>query len=247
MLLCKSKGRRLKRLLVFGLCAALAGCAGGRPPIGGSRNISAVPATELPAPDRSDLLSDNRPYLIGPFDKLLISVFGVEDLSGQEVQIDSGGQMSFPLIGVVEAAGHTPAEVAATIAARLRGKYIRDPQVTVNLRETVSQVITVDGQVREPGLYPVVGRMTLMRAVATAKGLGEYAKLDDVVVFRTVRGQKYAALYNLKAIRRGAYDDPEVFANDVVVVGDSPGRRLFRDLVSVAPLLTAPLIIALQN
>lgn len=232
---------------MLGLCAAIAGCANGKSQIGGSSALTAVSGTELPAPDRGDLVGANRPYLIGPFDKLMISVFGVEELNAQEVQIDSGGRMSFPLIGVVDAAGHTPVEVAAIIAERLRGKYIRDPQVTVNLRETVSQVITVDGQVREPGLYPVIGRMTLMRAVATAKGLGEFAKLDDVVVFRTVRGQKYAALYNLKAIRRGAYEDPEVFANDVVVVGDSPGRRLFRDLVSVAPLLTAPLIIALQN
>ena len=75
--------------------------------------------------------------------------------------------------------------------------------MTVNLKETVSQVITVDGQVTEPGLYPVVGRMTLMRAVATAKGLSEFAKLNDVVVFRTVKGQKLAALYDLHAIRRG--------------------------------------------
>ncbi|MBC7042118.1 polysaccharide export protein, partial [Salmonella enterica subsp. enterica serovar Enteritidis] len=81
-------------------------------------------------------------------------------------------------------------------------------------------------------LYPVNGRMTLMRAVATAKGTTEFAKLDDVVIFRTVNGQKMAALYNLKAIRQGAYDDPEVFANDVVVVGDSPARRLFKDILT---------------
>ncbi|WP_196782026.1 hypothetical protein, partial [Salmonella enterica] len=74
--------------------------------------------------------------------------------------------------------------------------------------------------------------MTLMRAVATAKGTTEFAKLDDVVIFRTVNGQKMAALYNLKAIRQGAYDDPEVFANDVVVVGDSPARRLFKDILT---------------
>ena len=117
----------------------------------------------------------------------------------------------------------------------------------MNLKETVSQVITVDGQVKEPGLYPVIGRMTLMRAIATAKGADEFAKLNDVVVFRTVSGQKMAALYNLKAIRRGFYDDPEVYANDVVVVGDSQARRLFKDALQIVPLLTTPLILLLRN
>ena len=97
------------------------------------------------------------------------------------------------------------------------------------------------------GLYPVIGKMTLMRAVATAEGTSEFAKLDDIVIFRTVNGQKMAALYNLKAIRRGYYDDPEIFANDVVVVGDSTARRLFKDALQIVPLLTTPLIIGLQN
>jgi polysaccharide biosynthesis/export protein len=89
--------------------------------------------------------------------------------------------------------------------------------------------------------------MTLVRAVATAEGTAEFAKLDDVVIFRTVKGQQLAALYNLKAIRRGSYADPEVFANDVVVVGDSQAKRLFKDALQVLPLLTTPLIILLQN
>jgi polysaccharide biosynthesis/export protein len=163
------------------------------------------------------------------------------------VQTDASGRISFPLAGVVEAAGRTPAEVEEILEQRLRTGFVRDPQVTVNLKETVSQVITVDGQVREPGLYPVIGRMTLVRAVATAKGTDEFAKLDDVVVFRTVNGQQYAALYNLKAIRRGGYPDPEVFANDVVVVGDSPARRFFKNALQIAPLLTTPIILLLQG
>src|SRR5690606_9201124 len=129
-----------------------------------------------------------------------IDVFGVEDLQ-REVQIDASGRLSFPLIGVIEVSGRTPAELAAEIERRLSGRFVRNPQVTVNLTETVSQVVTVEGQVEEPGLYPVIGNMTLVRAVATAGGVAEFASLDDVVVFRTVGGRRYAALYNLKAIR----------------------------------------------
>ena len=75
----------------------------------------------------------------------------------------------------------------------------------------------------------------------------EFAKQDDVVILRTVNGQRMAGLYNIGAIRRGAYDDPAIFANDIVVVGDSPQRRLFRDFVSVAPLLAAPVVAILQQ
>lgn len=235
----------IKRLLLILLALHLTACASG-PRLQGSPSVRIADATSLPPPQQRDLVAQNRPYLIGPFDKLSIDVFGIAELSNREVTADAGGRISFPIAGVIEAAGRTPAEVEQEIEDRLRRGYVRDPQVTVNLRETVSQTVTVDGQVKVPGLYPVVGRMTLMRAVATARGTDEFAKLDDVVIFRTVGGQKMAALYNLKAIRRGAYEDPEVFANDVVVVGDSPGRRLFRDALSVLPILATPIFLLLQ-
>jgi polysaccharide export outer membrane protein len=235
----------ISRVLVLGAAVALAGCSA--QPLGSiPSDVQVVQGAQLPPPERRDLFEQNRPYLIGPFDKLQIDVFGIEALSKQEVQVDAGGKLSFPLAGTVDASGKTPSELEELIAARLRGGYIRNPQVTVNLKETVSQVITVDGQVREPGLYPVIGKMSLMRAVATAKGTTEFAKLTDVVVFRTVNGQKMAALYNLTAIRRGNYADPELYANDVVVVGDSPARRLFRDFIAISPFLSTPIVLLLQ-
>ncbi len=233
-------------LMLLSGCASI-GIGGAAKSLGGADGITVLQGTELPAPDRTDLFSEARPYLIGPFDKLTIDVFGIDELSQKEVQTDASGRISFPLAGIIEAAGRTPNEIEEEIETRLRGRYIRDPQVTVNLKETVSQVITVDGQVREPGLYPVIGKMTLMRAVATAKGTAEFAKLEDVVIFRTVKGQEMAALYNLKAIRRGTYEDPEVFANDVVVVGDSAARRMFKDGIQLLPALVTPLILLLQS
>ena len=119
--------------------------------------------------------------------------------------------------------------------------------MTININSSVSQVVTVDGQVVEPGLYPVTNQMTLLRAVASARGLTEFAKEEDVVILRTVDGQRLAGLYNIGAIRRGLYADPEIYANDLIVVGDSPQRRLFRDFIGVAPLLAAPVIAILQR
>lgn len=238
--------RFFKSLVLVGSCLLVTGCSSGRiMPVAAGGQI--VQNGDLPEPTPADLRGGDRPYFIGPFDKLRIDVFGVEELSKLEVQADASGRLSFPLIGVVEAAGKTPGELAEILNERLRGRFIRNPQVTVNLMETVSQVITVDGEVKEPGLYPVVGRMTLMRAVATAKGLTEFARLRNVAVFRKVNGEQMAAVYDLRAIREGRYPDPEVFASDVVIVGDSQVRRIFKDVLNAAPLLTTPLIILFQR
>jgi polysaccharide export outer membrane protein len=71
--------------------------------------------------------------------------------------------------------------------------------------------------------------------------------MDDVVVFRTVEGKPLAALYNLGAIRRGLYPDPKIFANDVIIVGDSNARRMFQKFLQVVPLLSTPLILGLER
>ena len=74
----------------------------------------------------------------------------------------------------------------------------------------------------------------------------EFARVEEVVILRTVNNRKMAGLYDIGSIRRGVYDDPAIYANDVVIVGDSPQRRLFRDFVSLSPILAAPLIAVLQ-
>ena len=237
-----------RKFLAIAACCVLAtGCASKTPPLQNTASLTVVQQGALPAPTRMDLAGESRPYLVGPFDKLKIDVFGIEEMSEREAQVDASGRISFPLVGSVEVAGLTPFEVEDELERRLAQNYVRNPHVPVNLEETVSQVVTVDGQVMKPGLYPVVGRMTLMQTIATAEGATEFAKLDDVVVFRNAGGKRYAALYNLGAIRRGYYDDPEMYAGDVVVVGESRARRLFRDVLAAAPLLTAPIIAVLQN
>ena len=237
----------LKRVVLATSCLALAACGGKTPPLVSSPALSVVEQDQLPAPLRHDQAGVARPYLVGPYDELTIDVFGIEGMANREVQVDGSGNISFPLVGSLEVGGRTPREIESELTSRLASSYIRDPQVSVNLTKTVSQVITVDGQVVKPGLYPVIGNMTLMQAVARAEGASEFAKLQDVVVFRNSGGQRYAALYNLEAIRRGMYADPAMYAGDVVVVGESRARRMFRDVLAAAPLLTAPVIGILQN
>ncbi len=235
----------LRNLVVAVATLIVAACMS-TPPLQPGQHLTVAQSGDLPPPNSTDLVAESRPYLIGPFDELSVSVFGLPELSRQQVQADASGRISLPLVGSIEAAGKTPQQLAQEIEQGLRARYIRNPQVSVNLVETVSQVVTVEGQVEQPGLYPVVGRMTLLRAIATARGMSERASAREVVVFRTVDRQKMAALYNVDAIRRGTYADPEIYANDVVVVGESNARRLFETILQTAPLLTTPLILLLQ-
>lgn len=234
-----------KFIVVASVVLTMTACSG-NPPIETTANLTVIEGTStLPVPDRSDLVAQDRLALVGPLDTISVAVFGVPELS-RELQVDAGGRIAMPLIGTLDAGGKTAAELGSDIEQQLSGRYVRNPDVTVNIVTSVSQVVTVDGQVVEPGLYPVTNQMTLLRAIASARGLTEFAKEDDVVILRTVQGQKIAGLYNITAIRRGAYADPSIYANDIIVVGDSPQRRFFRDLVGVAPLLASPIIALLQ-
>lgn len=239
----------LVRNSIFVAALALVGCSygpdGGR--VGETGQVQVVATDSLPEPSASDFVGQTRSYDIGPNDVLIVDVFGFESLTDREIAVDNAGRVSIPIAGTIEAAGKTPEELSAVIAERLRANFVRNPQVSVNVKEAVSQYVTVDGQVLEPGNYPVRGDMTLMRAVASAKGLGEFAKVDDVVVFRTIGGRRYAGVYNLAAIRRGNYPDPDIYANDVVIVGDSTALRRLKDLVTVLPAVVTPLIYLLDN
>lgn len=225
------------------MAALLSGCADeafmGRP------ELTVVQQAALPEPVATDLVSAPRPQVLGPFDQVSVDVFGLPEFS-RTVTIDRSGNIALPLAGEIPAAGKSPTELAQTVTQRLRANYVRDPRVTVNVTQVVSQVITVAGQVRSPGLYPVTGRMTLMRAIARAQGTADLAREDLVLVFRRVNGRDMVGLYDLRAIQRGMYPDPEVFANDVVQVDESRARRLFSTIIQSSPLLVAP-VVALLN
>jgi polysaccharide export outer membrane protein len=221
-------------LLSLCVIPCLSACGGG---IALDQNSSAVRVAQaLPPPDTTVTATDFSSYRIGPTDEIAVSVFDAPELA-REGAVDDAGNFSMPLVGAVQAGGKTPQELADVIAAQLRGRYLKNPQVTVNIKAARARTVTVDGSVRQPGVYPVVGRMTLQQAVATAKGADEAADIDKVIVFRSVNGQKMAAMFNLRDIRSGRYADPEVYGNDIVVVGESAGRRFFRDATMSFPLL----------
>jgi len=212
----------------------LSACGGG---IALDQSSSAVKVAQaLPPPDVTVTATDFSSYRIGPTDEIAVSVFEAPELA-REGAVDVAGNFSMPLIGSVQAGGKTPQELADAIANQLRGRYLKNPQVTVNIKEARAHTITVDGSVRQPGVYPVVGRLTLQQAIATAKGADEAADINKVIVFRTVNGQKMAAMFNLRDIRSGRYPDPEIYGNDIVVVGENGVRRFLKDSSMSFPLL----------
>jgi polysaccharide biosynthesis/export protein len=230
----------LRQILVLALAGLAASCAVDRS-VGLAPEIAVANLEELPVP-RGDT-----PYLIGPQEILQVEVVGATTLSGTYLT-DISGQLAFPLIGIVNIEGKSPNEAGQIIADRLRGDFLRNPQVRVIPKDFPVPSISVGGEVKRPGNYPSVGQPTLLRLVNQAEGLTEYARLDDVLVLRTVADQRYIGVYNIGAIQRGNYPDPRLFPNDVVIVGDSPERRRMEVLLQVLPpLITTAAILVAQR
>lgn len=214
------------------LVLALTGCSSSSGIRSGT--ATAVEATQtLPAPDNTTAsgayigVSD---YRMGALDLLEISVFQVEDLN-RTVRINSSGHISLPLIGAVQAGGKTISELEAMIAAKLEEGFLQNPQVTVFVKEFSSQRVTVEGAVKQPGIYPITGRTSLLQALALAKGFEELAEQRSVVVFRTIEGKRMAAMFDIRAIRAGEVEDPQVYGDDIVVVDRSGTRSALKTVV----------------
>ena len=216
----------MKRLIPLA-ALALAGCVA-------QADLPTGPAAyaAFPPPTAEQTAAD---YRIGALDKISINVFQEPELSLQEVPVDASGNILLPLMGSVTAAGKTTGELSKEIADRLDQRFLVDPQVSVIVAASVSQKVTVEGSVEEPGVYDLRGQTTLLEALAMAKGPSRVAALDHVAIFRVVNGQRMGALFDLRDIRRGEAPDPEVLGNDTVVVGLSNVKAAWRDAVDVLP------------
>src|SRR5690606_6062925 len=141
--------RVLVRILTSCAAVALASCAygpsGGR--VGETGQVQVVASTSLPEPTLSDTVNATRDYHIGALDLLVVDVLGIEEMTNREIAVDSSGRISVPMAGSIVAAGKTPEQLAELITARLKEGYVRDPMVTVNVKEPLSQYVTVDGEV----------------------------------------------------------------------------------------------------
>jgi polysaccharide export outer membrane protein len=214
-------------------CAgALGGCVDSR---GGSipYNVSS-----FGAPDALSTATIDSSYRIAPMDKLTIRVFGLPDLTG-DYQVDLLGNISMPLIGDVAAASLTPAELDSELTKKYSEKYLQNPDISVGVKEAAGHLVTVDGAVKHGGTFPVMGPMTLMRAVALAGGADmETANMHRVAVFRMIDGRRQAAAFDLVSIQHGEMTDPPVYSGDIIIVDGSKIKDFQKKFFQSFPLLS---------
>ena len=118
-------------------------------------------------------------YRLDAGDRLRVVVYGQEGLTNTYA-IDAGGAITMPLIGSVAARGRTTSGLAAEIGAKLRGGYIREPSVAVEIE--AYRPFFILGEVAAPGQYPYVPNMSIETAVAIAGGFSPRAKRDRVTL-----------------------------------------------------------------
>ena len=215
--------------LVLG-ALALSGCS----TMGSDMPSGAAAEAMFPAPSADNQMAS---YHIGSQDVLRVTVFQEADLSASEVPVDTSGQIVLPLIGSLQAAGKTSLELAHDIAAKYDEHYLVNSQVSIVVVKAASLKVTVEGAVGDPGIYDIEGSTTLLQAMALANGPIQTANLNEVIVFRRKADGMYAARFDLSLIRSGKQSNPEILGNDIVVVGNSFAKQLFRDFIQVAPLL----------
>jgi polysaccharide biosynthesis/export protein len=154
-------------------------------------------------------------YRIGPSDVLQIVVWKEPDLS-RDATVRFDGMITMPLLGDVQAAGRTPAELAETVGVALR-RYIEAPQVTVGVSQANSARFYVVGQVTRSGEYPLSPRTTVLQGLALAGGFRDFAKTDSIVI---VRGDQTVVPFSYKRVAEGKDTSQNVLLapGDTVVV-----------------------------
>lgn len=210
------------------LALACGGCehaAATRLPSGADAAALFAPPSEGSGPDE----------IMRPGDRLAIRVLGEPELTSEQYRIDANGYVQLPLAGEIIAAGRRPSELREDIVMRLGTRFIRDPQVAVIVLERLKTTFAVEGDVKDPGVFEATDSTTLLSAIAEAKSPTEVARLDEVMIFRTVNGQRMGGRFNLLDIRRGNAADPQILAGDTIVVGHSALKGAWREFLQAAP------------
>ena len=173
-------------------------------------------------------------YRIGPSDVLQIVVFKVPELS-QTVQVADTGTINLPLVGETSVAGKTTRDIERDLTARLGAQYLNNPQVTVYVKEYNSQKVTITGDVKKPGVYPLTGKTTLLQMVAIAGGFEETTDWT-VLVLRNSKGKRAAAKFDVNQIQEGRAEDPALQSGDVLVAGSSAIKKGYNAILKALPV-----------
>ncbi|MER8956292.1 polysaccharide export protein [Mesorhizobium sp. M0833] len=181
---------------------------------------------DLPAPQNTQNGSEQP---LSPNDVLEVNVFQVDNLN-RTVQVDAGGQISLPLIGTITASGKTVRQLEQEIETAYGAKYLQSPDVTVFVKESIGQRITVDGEVNRAGIYPVSSNSTLLDAIALAGNFSPIGDAKKVFIYRNIGSNTLVANYDVEAVRAGKVRNPRIYGGDKVVVFASKSKIAMSNL-----------------
>jgi len=177
--------------------------------------------------------------LISAQDVLNVNVFKVPDLSAEKLTVEGNGMISLPLIGSVKVQGLTIPQAEQMITKRL-AKFMQDPKVNISRTEkALAKRVTVEGEVKTPGIHPIKGNLSFLQAIALSQGLSKVANTRNVLLYRD--GTKHHV--NLELIRLGKVADPELRNDDRIVVLLDTAKETERKIIEYLPAVTSPFII----
>jgi polysaccharide biosynthesis/export protein len=181
-----------------------------------SANQPAVPAAPTEVSKQTAAADGN--YVIGAQDVLDISVWKEPEVS-RVVPVRPDGKISLPLLNDVQAAGLTPAALAAQITESLK-KYVTNPQVTVIITTINSQRVYLLGEVTRPGAFPMIPGMTVLQAVSSGGGFTQFARTKNIYVLRMENGKQVKYPFNYKEVIGGKKPEQDILlkAGDTIVI-----------------------------
>ncbi|HMF42468.1 MAG TPA: polysaccharide biosynthesis/export family protein [Polyangia bacterium] len=195
------QGRCLLSAVVFAGLASVIGCA--------TAHHSPPPSAEASEPaDR-----------VGIDDTFDVRVYGESELSGT-FRVATDGNVDYPLAGRITVVGLRTGEIQQLIVARLKDRYLKDPQVVVTIKDRNSQKISVLGQVAKPGQVAYYPNMTIVDAIANAGGFTGIAAKNSVNLRREVGGNIQTRIYPVADISEGRSPNVMVLPGDVLVVDE---------------------------
>ena len=154
---------------------------------------------------------------LGVGDVFHVRVFRQEEMSG-EYSVSSEGTISFPLIGAIPAAGKSPAGLEREIRDALAAGYLKNPQVSVIVKDFKSKKISVFGQVKKPGTLSYSDGMTVVEAISMAGGFTNMARKNEVNVTRKHGKKTTKYTLPIERIGQGKAGNFYVSPGDVVFV-----------------------------
>jgi polysaccharide export outer membrane protein len=157
-------------------------------------------------------------YRISAGDKLRVEVYKEQQLS-QSVQVRPDGKITMPLIGDIEATGHTPIELRDTITGALK-EYVTSPTVTVIVVETMAATAYVIGEVNHPGAINLQVPVTVIQALALAGGLKDFANTRNIRILRKRRLGTQLITFDYKEASQSLGAPMYLEPGDTIVVPD---------------------------